>query len=87
MKLFYRHKLILLITFILITQTLEGNLLTPLFMSKKMHLTPITIIVALLIFEHFFGIVGMIIATPVVALLKILFTFFNEKYKFFEYTK
>ena len=78
---------ILTLAFILITQTLEGNFLTPLFMSKKMHLTPITIIVALLIFEHFFGIVGMIIATPVVALLKIIFSFFNDKYKFFEYTK
>lgn len=78
---------VLTLAFIFITQTLEGNFLTPLFMSKKMHLTPITIILALLIFEHFFGIIGMIIATPVVALLKILFNFFSEKYKLFEYTK
>lgn len=78
---------LLTLIFILITQILEGNFLTPLFMSKKMHLHPVTIVVALLIFEYFFGIVGMIIATPLVALLKILFAFFNEKYKFFEYTK
>lgn len=78
---------ILTLVFILITQTLEGNFLTPLFMSKKMHLHPVTILIALLIFGYFFGIIGMIIATPVVALLKIIFIFFNEKYKFINFSK
>ncbi len=78
---------ILTLVFILITQTLEGNFLTPLFMSKKMHLHPVTILIALLIFGYFFGIIGMIIATPVVALLKIIFIFFNEKYKFLNFSK
>lgn len=78
---------ILTLVFILITQTLEGNFLTPMFMSKKMNLHPVTILVSLLIFGYFFGIIGMIIATPVTALFKIIINFFNEKYKIFDYTK
>ena len=78
---------ILTLVFILIVQTLEGNFLTPLFMSKKMNLHPVTILISLLIFGYFFGIIGMVIATPLIAFLKILFNFFDQKYKFFEYTK
>lgn len=78
---------ILTLVFILIVQTLEGNFLTPLFMSKKMNLHPVTILISLLLFGHFFGIIGMVIATPLTALLKILFNFLDEKFKFFEYTK
>ena len=32
-----------------------------------------------------FGIIGMVIATPAVALLKIIYVFFDEKYNFFGY--
>ncbi len=74
---------ILTLIFILIIQTIEGNVLQPLVMSKKMNLSPITIIISLLVFEYMFGIFGMVIATPVVALLKIIYNFFDEKYNFF----
>ncbi len=73
---------ILTLVFILIVQTLEGNILNPLVMSKKMNLSPITIIISLLIFEHLFGIIGMVIATPVVAILKIIYVFLDEKFDF-----
>lgn len=74
---------ILTLIFILVVQTLEGNILQPLVMSKKMNLSPITIIISLLIFEYLFGIIGMVIATPVVALLKIIYVFLDEKYNIF----
>ena len=73
----------LTLVFIIVTQLLEGEILHPLVMSKKLNLSPITIIVSLLLFEHLFGIIGMIVATPVVALLKIIYVFFDEKYDFF----
>ncbi len=76
---------ILTLVFILVVQTIEGNVLQPLVMSKKMNLSPITIIISLLVFEYLFGIFGMVIATPVVALLKIIYNFFDEKYNFFGY--
>lgn len=74
---------ILTLVFILIVQTIDGQILNPLVMSKKMDLSPITIIISLIIFEYLFGILGMVIATPVVALLKIIYVFFDEKYDFF----
>ena len=74
---------ILTLVFILIVQCLEGNILHPIVMSKKMNLSPITVIISLLIFEYLFGIIGMIIAMPVVAILKIIYVFLDEKYDLF----
>ncbi len=74
---------ILTLGFILVVQSLEGNILHPLVMSKKMNLSPITVIISLLIFEYMFGIIGMIIAMPVVAVLKIIYVFLDEKYDIF----
>ena len=76
---------ILTLIFILVVQTIDGNVLQPLVMSKKMNLSPITIIISLLVFEYLFGVIGMVIATPVVALIKIIYNFFDEKYNFFGY--
>ena len=76
---------ILTLVFILITQTLEGEILHPIVMSKKMDLNPITIIISLLIFDHLFGIIGMVIATPVVAIIKIIYKFLDEKYDLFSF--
>ncbi len=67
---------------ILVVQGLENNVYQPLIMGHTMKLHPITIIAALLIFGHFFGIVGMIFATPIVATLKLLFEFIDEKIEF-----
>ena len=76
---------VLTLAFIAVVQTIDGNVLQPLVMSKKLNLSPITIILSLMIFEYMFGIFGMVIATPVVALLKIIYVFFDEKYNFFGY--
>ena len=74
---------VITLIFILIVQIIDGEILNPLVMSKRMNLSPITIIISLLVFEHLFGILGMVIATPVVAILKIIYNFFDEKYDFF----
>lgn len=78
---------VLVLAFILLTQLIDGNILNPIVIGKQTDLHPITIIISLLIFEHFFGIIGMVIATPVVAILKIIYVFLDEKYDFFGYTK
>ena len=46
-----------------------------------MKLHPVTIIIGLLIFGHFFGIVGMVLATPITAILKTIWLFIDDKYK------
>lgn len=71
---------ILTLIIIVIIQFLEGNLLQPLIMSKTTKLHPVTIMVGLLLFGHFFGILGMVISTPIISALKAIFMHFNEKY-------
>ena len=65
---------------IVLVQTIEGNIINPIIVGKATDIHPITIVIGLLIFEHFFGIIGMIVATPVIGAIKILFNFFNDKY-------
>lgn len=64
---------------IIIVQILENNFYQPLIMGHAMKLHPVTIMLGLLIFQHFFGIIGMIIATPVIATIKVIFNFIDEK--------
>ena len=71
---------ILTLTIIVIVQFLEGNFIQPLVMSKTTKLHPVTIMIGLLIFGHFWGIMGMFISTPAIAVLKAIFTYFDDKY-------
>ena len=64
---------------IVVVQLLENNFYQPLIMGHTMKLHPVTIMIGLLIFGHFFGIIGMVIATPTIACLKVILTFINEK--------
>jgi len=73
------------IVVILIIQALENYLLQPVIMSKTMKLHPVTIMLGLIVFGYFFGIWGMVLATPIIALLKILFNYFMNKYNWFDY--
>ncbi|MDD2490170.1 MAG: AI-2E family transporter [Bacilli bacterium] len=75
---------IITLTVISIIQTIEGNIIQPLIMSKTMKLHPVTIIIGLLIFGYFFGILGMIIATPLIAVIKSIAIFVENKYHLFD---
>ncbi|MBR2840293.1 MAG: AI-2E family transporter [Bacilli bacterium] len=66
---------------IFVIQFLEGNFLQPYIMSKTTKLHPVTIILGLLLFGHFFGIIGMLISTPIIASVKTILMFWNDKYK------
>lgn len=78
--------IICLITIVLV-QFLEGNILHPLIVGKAISLHPITMMLSLLVFQHFFGIAGMILAAPIIATLKILYIHFNDKYDFMKKIK
>ena len=62
-----------------VVQVLESYVLQPMVMSKAMKLHPVTIIVGLLLFGYFFGIIGMIIATPCMAIIKEILLFIKHK--------
>ena len=68
---------------IAIIQFIEGNLLQTLIISKTTKLNPITIIIGLLVFGHFFGIIGLLLSTPIIGVLKVIYHYFDEKYDLF----
>lgn len=71
---------ILTIVIAFISQQIDSMLLQPLIMGKTMKLHPVTIMVGLLVFGYFFGILGMIIATPTIACCKVIFSYVNNRY-------
>ncbi len=66
---------------VIICQGLESYFLNPIVMSKTMKLHPVTIMIGLLIFGHFFGILGMIFSTPIISCGKVILIYFNDKYQ------
>lgn len=72
---------ILTIVIAFVSQQIDGIILQPLIMGKTMKLHPVTIMIGLLVFGYFFGMLGMIIATPTIACMKIIIMYINDKYK------
>ena len=68
---------------IIIIQSLEGNILSPIVMSKTTKLHPVTIIVGLLIFGHLFGMIGMLLSTPLISVGKTVLGYIDSKYHIF----
>ncbi|WP_110926980.1 AI-2E family transporter [Bacillus massiliglaciei] len=56
---------------ILVLQFLEGNILSPLIVGKSLHMHPLFIMLALLAGGEVGGVLGMIVAIPVLAILKV----------------
>ena len=68
-----------------LVQLIESYVLQPVVMSKAMQLSPIMIIVGLLLFGYFFGIVGMIVSTPCMSIIKEIIIFISHKRQKSEY--
>ena len=56
-----------------VVQFLEGNFITPNIVGNKVSLNPFVVILALFIGGMVWGAIGMILAIPVVAMLKVIF--------------
>lgn len=72
---------------IVLVQFVEGNIINPIVVGKATDLHPIVLLVGLLVFEYYFGIIGMILATPIIGAFKILFNYYNEKYEILDRIK
>lgn len=68
----------------IIVQLVESYILQPVVMSKATKLHPVTIICGLLIFGHFFGIIGMILAVPIMSIFKVIWKFLVKKLAFLQ---
>ena len=67
----------------IVVQLVENYVLQPVIMSKTTQLHPVTIMICIFVFGHYFGILGMVLATPCIALLKVIFRFIVHKYNLF----
>lgn len=65
--------------FFLVLQQFDGWILVPKILGNKVGLSPFWIIVAILIGGGTFGVIGMVIGVPVVAVVKVLFSDIIEK--------
>jgi predicted PurR-regulated permease PerM len=59
--------------FYIVIHQLENNVLVPGIMKHTLELHPVTIIISLLIGAHISGVVGMLVAVPVAAIVKVLY--------------
>jgi predicted PurR-regulated permease PerM len=59
--------------FVLVVQQVEGNIVTPKVQGEAVGLHPITVMFALLACNKLFGPVGMLISTPIAAVVKVVF--------------
>lgn len=57
----------------IIVQQLESNVISPQIIGQRLHIHPLTIILLLLAAGTFFGLPGLLLATPVYAVCKVLF--------------
>ena len=55
-------------------QVVEGNLITPKVVGSSIKINPLAAILSLLIGESIWGIAGLILALPIIAIIKILFS-------------
>jgi predicted PurR-regulated permease PerM len=65
---------------IIIAQQLEGNLISPNIMGKRMNIHPLTFIIVLLAAASVAGFIGMLIAVPFYAVIKVLIKNFRKIY-------
>ncbi len=63
---------------IMVVQSLENNIVQPLIVSKNVDLNPIYILIGVIIFSHFFGILGMIISTPFILILRSIINYYKK---------
>jgi predicted PurR-regulated permease PerM len=65
--------------FYVFIQALDGFVITPPLLGKAVDLNPITVIVAILIGATVFGLLGVVIAIPVAAALKVIIQYYYLK--------
>ena len=63
---------ILVALIIIGVQTLIFNLLEPAIVGKSLNLNPLLILLAVLVWGYIWGIIGMLLAVPLTAIIKII---------------
>ncbi len=73
----WQTALLVLILYIILN-IIQANVLVPIILGREVRLHPVTIIISLLIGGEFLGILGMLIAVPVAAMIKVTYAHYTE---------
>ncbi|WP_248927341.1 AI-2E family transporter [Paenibacillus hamazuiensis] len=66
-------KMVMLVAFVnLVCQVLEGNVISPQVVGRSLHMHPLIIIFALLVGGELAGVIGLILAVPFFAVMKVI---------------
>src|SRR5712692_7785186 len=74
---------IALIVFFLLINQIEGHVVIPLVMGHSLEMRPLAIVLTLIAVEQLVGVIGMIIAIPVMSLLRVLLPHLVRHYQRF----
>jgi predicted PurR-regulated permease PerM len=69
---------VIVVIIIFVLQFLEGNVLSPLIVGKSLHIHPLLIMLALLLGGEVGGVLGLILAVPLLAILKVTITYIRS---------
>ncbi|SDB97143.1 Predicted PurR-regulated permease PerM [Pelagirhabdus alkalitolerans] len=64
------RRVIYLIIALVIVQIIESQLLSPIIFGRRLLIHPVAIIVSLIIFQEWFGFIGMVFAVPILIVIK-----------------
>jgi predicted PurR-regulated permease PerM len=65
----------------IVVQSVEGYYLTPKLLGSRLNLHPLWVLVGLMIGGNLFGLLGIILAVPVIAVAKVVLNFLEELYQ------
>lgn len=71
----------------IIVQQLEGNLISPYLIGKRLDIHPLTIILIFLAAASLYGFIGMLIAVPTYAVLKVILSGIRKIYRLWKYRR
>lgn len=74
-------RLIGVIAVFIIVQSIEGYYLTPRLLGSRLNMHPLWVLVGIMIGGSLFGLLGIILAVPVIAVAKVLLAFLEDLYQ------
>ena len=75
-------KALVILIIVVVVQMIESNFLTPYIQSKQTENHPLLVILFLLLFGKLFGIIGMLVAVPILTILKTTLKYYPFKLLF-----
>ena len=69
---------IIIIILLIVVQNVIGNILEPKYLGDQLNLSPLLLLVSLIFWGYVWGIVGMILSVPIMSMLKITLSKFEN---------